>query len=423
MSTMAVTITCELDGQTKTFLLDTVNDTSIDASSTLTSHPIVSGDEVADHIYKNPITMTLSGTFSLNGSKGIVVDGDGSKLENFEKSFERIKNEAILCTIVKVTTTGLSSNVPKFSTRQNMCLTNINWIEKVNSVAFTLSFTQVLLATIQEYQVDTDDQFLPNVSEPATLNFTDTLLDFTKVDSIINSQLLQYDLMTDEFANYMKSMSASALAGLGVALAVALVVASIPGVGWVAVVTAAAIGFLAVIAVGIVNYFKGLEQRRKYKVEQFKYYKEDEKNKKEVQRYCNFIGQIHQQLSQLNDAIKVHAIASNEPQECMLSIDNNYYIFTFTKNNTTNRYSLVVTDINEKERATMNDITCALTDFSQCEDNNKLFRADEGGSYVYLIRVGEDATDLTSYNLLSSSIDLKKFNNVLYDIIKNAIVK
>lgn len=423
MSSMAVTITCELDGQTKTFLLDTVNDTSIDASSTLTSHPIVSGDEVADHIYKNPITMTLTGTFSLNGSKGIVVDGDGSRLENFEKSFERIKNEAILCTIVKVTTTGLSSNVPKFSTRQNMCLTNINWIEKVNSVAFTLSFTQVLLATIQEYQVDTDDQFLPNVSEPATLNFTDTLLDFTKVDSIINSQLLQYDLMTDEFANYMKSMSASALAGLGVALAVALVVASIPGVGWVAVVTAAAIGFLAVIAVGIVNYFKGLEQRRKYKVEQFKYYKEDEKNKKEVQRYCNFIGQIHQQLSQLNDAIKVHAIASNEPQECMLSIDNNYYIFTFTKNNTTNRYSLVVTDINEKERATMNDITCALTDFSQCGDNNKLFRADEGGSYVYLIRVGEDATDLTSYNLLSSSIDLKKFNNVLYDIIKNAIVK
>ena len=293
----------------------------------------------------------------------------------------------------------------------------------MNSVAFTLSFTQVLLATIQEYQVDTDDQFLPNVSEPATLNFTDTLLDFTKVDSIINSQLLQYDLMTDEFANYMKSMSASALAGLGVALAVALVVASIPGVGWVAVVTAAAIGFLAVIAVGIVNYFKGLEQRRKYKVEQFKYYKEDEKNKKEVQRYCNFIGQIHQQLSQLNDSIKVHAIASNEPQECMLNIDNNYYIFTFTKNNTTNRYSLVVTDINEKERATMNDITCALTDFSQCGDNNKLFRADEGGSYVYLIRVGEDATDLTSYNLLSSSIDLKKFNNVLYDIIKNAIVK
>ena len=423
MSSMAVTITCELDGQTKTFLLDTVNDTSIDASSTLTSHPIVSGDEVADHIYKNPITMTLTGTFSLNGSKGIVVDGDGSKLENFEKSFERIKNEAILCTIVKVTTAGSSSNVPKFSTRQNMCLTNINWIEKVNSVAFTLSFTQVLLATIQEYQVDTDDQFLPNVSEPATLNFTDTLLDFTKVDSIINSQLLQYDLMTDEFANYMKSMSASALAGLGVALAVALVVASIPGVGWVAVVTAAAIGFLAVIAVGIVNYFKGLEQRRKYKVEQFKYYKEDEKNKKEVQRYCNFIGQIHQQLSQLNDAIKVHAIASNEPQECMLNIDNNYYIFTFTKNNTTNRYSLVVTDINEKERATMNDITCALTDFSQCGDNNNLFRADEGGSYVYLIRVGEDATDLTSYNLLSSSIDLKKFNNVLYDIIKNSIVK
>lgn len=50
-------------------ILDTVNDTNITASSTVTEHPTVNGTPMADHMYKNPIDLTLNGTFSLNGKK------------------------------------------------------------------------------------------------------------------------------------------------------------------------------------------------------------------------------------------------------------------------------------------------------------------------------------------------------------------
>ena len=48
-----------------TIILDTVNDTNITASSTVTEHPTVNGTPMADHMYKNPIDLTLNGTSRL----------------------------------------------------------------------------------------------------------------------------------------------------------------------------------------------------------------------------------------------------------------------------------------------------------------------------------------------------------------------
>ena len=178
MSDYAVVISCFLNKEDKertSFILDTVDDTSIDSSSSITMHPVVSGDMIADHMYNDPDTMQVRGSFSLNGSKGIVVDGSGSRLANFEDVFEDIKSRGVMCDIVKVhiPNNDLTNQQPRFKLRQNMVLTSISFVEKINSVNFTFNFKQALTVDVEETPIDNDDEFLPYITEPNTLNFTD----------------------------------------------------------------------------------------------------------------------------------------------------------------------------------------------------------------------------------------------------------
>lgn len=426
MSDFAVTISCRLNedsNEVTTFVLDTVNDNTVSSSSTITTHPVISGDIVADHMYNNPDSMSISGVFSLNGSKGIIVDNEGTRLEEVQELFEKIKRNGILCDIVKIHV--ISSNEkaePRFKTRTNMVLTNIQWVEKINSLNFSFTFSQAILVDTNLIDLDMDDQYLPNITEPATLNFTDSLIDWDSVDNLVMEIGRKFDLFEEGFLRYVSGLGQASLIGLGIGVATAIVVAKI---GAALGLSSGPIGLIAgaVIGLGIALYLsiKKAIEKNKYKVQQFKYYQDDKKNQQEVKRFANFVGDIHKQITQLNNYIKVYNIGSDEPQECMLTIGNNYYIFTFTKNNVSQNYSLVITDIEEKERGIVNNITSALNNFTQCKSNNYIMRADESGEYVYLICSNEDKTKLTNYNILVSSINLDEYNNMLEKIITNAI--
>ena len=52
-----------------------------------------------------------------------------------------------------------------------------------------------------------------------------------------------------------------------------------------------------------------------------------------------------------------------------------------------------------------------------------MFRVEGSGTYVYLMRTGEDKSDLTSYNILTSTIKLENYVDVLTEIIDNALLK
>lgn len=435
MEEFAVTITCKLNESDKSntsIVLTSVSDTKVNLTSSMTTHPVASGDIIADHIYKNPGTMNFSGVFSLNGSKGIIIDNNGLRLDDVQTLFEKIKDEGILCTIVKINTTNLDENLnkkPTFKVRENMVLTNISWVEKINSLGFTLSFTQALLSDIQEFDIDIDDNYLPNISEPATLNFTDTLIDWEQIDATLIKTMSDLKLITEDFLNFLKSCSKEALVekGVGLAVAVTVIIAlgGIPVVGWVGAGIIAAAGVVVGIVSGVVKWFKKKKKEKKYKIQQFQYYKDDRKNQKEVQRFSNFIGEIHKQLSQLNNNLKVYSIASDEDQEAMISIDNNYYIFTFTKNKSTDNpyYSLNITDINNVSRKVVSNISSSPTDISQLTSSNYLFKADEGGSYVYLICVDEEnKQDLKNYYIFISTIEMDEYNKTINKIIENALL-
>lgn len=411
----------------RTLVLDAVSDTTIQASNTITEHPIVSGDYVADHSYKNPATLSLSGAAAEKGHKGIVVDSSTIKLADLQQLFMEMKNNAYLCSIVKIVTTNEED--VRFSTWTNMVIDNVTMTERVNTLQYTLSFRQVLLAQVQEADVDVDDAFLPNIYEPQASSFTDALIDWEQIDKIVFDYMYSIELITSEFAQYLSSLTAAALTGIFVgfvasaiivkALTTFAIASSAAGpVGWVITAVVAT----AIFAYGLIKALSRVAKAKKYRIQQFQYYKDDNENKKEVERFGNFIGEIHTQLEKLNNVIHCYQISSDDDQECVLTIDNNYYTFTFTRNNTDGSHMCNIIDINETSVGSLQKIESAPSNYNACTSDNYLFRAAESGAYVYIVNPStSDDFKLSNCFIVVSDIDPADYNSAVEDIIKNAL--
>lgn len=451
-SAYEMVIICEIDGDIKYLRIDVQEDPTSELSSTITSHPIVNGDIIADHMYNDPSSKTVSGTFGIMGSHKTEYDGEGGRLYNIQKIFNRIKREAIPCRLVVMSNT--TDKKLRFVEMENMVLNNIRWTEKQSSLDFTFTFTEVLTADVKEieYEVDVTDPNLPAITDVSTLDFTDTLLDWDQIDKIVIAQLQESGLISKEFLNsalqYALSFEVGALIGAAAGTATFLVGMHILGgfaaaagasgpIGWGVLLVLAAVGALAGGIIAIIKKVKQQRAASKYKTQAFKLYQDDRKNQAEVERFANYLGTIHQNLEVLEQVMHVYGIGSNENQECMLSIDNNYYIFTFEKNNVTNNWSMKVKDVNLDKLVDERAELGGLANIGECTDNNALFRTSGSGFYVYLINlkleeakangrtqqwIDENITnDLTTYAIFVSEVSMSNFNQKLYDIVENAM--
>ena len=404
-------------------ILDTVNDTNITASSTVTEHPTVNGTPMADHMYKNPTDLSLTGTFSLNGKKAILIDKAGKSLARVERMFEDIKDKGILCTISKIKIVD-RDHTPQFTVRENMVLQSITWTEKINSLGFTFNFREALRADVQTYDVDPDDRFAPAITYADASNFSDTLLDWDAVDEEVLQALIDYNLAADDFLEYLATISVGSLIAIGIGAVVATALASTLVALGVAISTipivGAVVAAVAAVVIGIFALIK-LIKKRAYKIKAFVYYKNATKRDKEVKRFMEFYESIHNKIRTLDGAIKVWSVSENKAQETLVNIDGSYYIFNFEKNNVDSgfAYKLNVSDINDTTIKCTNT-NAAINAFTDGTDNNMLFSTSK--SRVYLIRSeGTDANDLTSYFICASQISPVEFSQALTDIIQEAI--
>lgn len=404
-------------------ILDTANDTNITASSTVTEHPTVNGTPMADHMYKNPIDLTLNGTFSLNGKKAILIDKAGKSLARVEKIFEDIKDKGILCTISKIKIVDRDST-PQFTVRENMVLQSINWVEKINSLGFTFNFREALRADVQVYDVDPDDRFAPDITYSDASNFSDTLLDWDAVDEEVLQALIDYNLAADDFLEYLATISVGSLIAIGIGAAVATALASTLVALGVAISTipivGAVVAAVAAVVIGIFALFK-LIKKRAYKIKAFKYYKNAKKRDKEVKRFTEFYDSIHNKIRTLDGAMKVWSVSENKAQETLVNIDGSYYIFNFERNNVDSGYAykLNVSDITDTTIKCTNT-NCAINAFTDGNDNNMLFSTSK--SRVYLIRdANGDPNDLTRYFICAAQLSPVDFSEALTKIIQEAI--
>lgn len=426
-------IAVTIDDEKRYLDLDTIDRVSVDLNSTVSTYPLVDGDSISDHMYRQPGTITISGTFSTN-SKFSTLNYTGlARLKAIQNLFERIKDERLFVDIMSI-----------FNVRQNYVLHSIQWTEHANTLDYTFSFKQIYTAVVEEveYAVDQNDPNLPILTEPLQLDLTDTLVDWEEIDKMVIAALKSAKLIDDEFLLGALTIITSdeargmlVVTGVGAALlakgiigtAITLGV-SIPVVGWIALgVSAIAAGIFALVTWG-----KKKTEQSKYAIKAFKNYENDRQKQAEVERFVNFLGEIHAQLETLETAAQVFAITANTNQECVMNIDGDYYIFTFEKNNTTGFWGMKITDI---ERSLVSETAqmVGLKDMTDCSTNNNLFMG-KSGTYVYLINMklseseiyGDSENmdyynDLTNFVFLITKVDMQEWNTLVSDIISNAL--
>lgn len=448
MADFAVVISYKLPDNeiASSIVLDCVDDVRITGNATITTQPMVNGDEIADHMFKHGKTLALSGSFDIN-SKTTIVEGFGSnKLQNFENLFERIQNDAIECTIYKISTHNEKDI--RFLKRENMVLENFVWTEKINTLQFSMNFKQILFTEVVEYEVNISDEFLPNVTEPTTSSFTNTLIDWSKVDATVIEILKQEGLVSTAFLNALATMANNetvigglVLAGAGVAAAAAwgLAAAGLLSnpVGWVVGIGLAVAAGITFLVSGIVKAIEDAKRRRKYVIEIFEWSDDQNKNEKEVERFVDFMNEIHNAFNEINSLFDIYQISENRAQEAMISVGDDYYIFTFTENNTANknssdRWSLSIENITKTKTKQLASLSAALNDFSQCSLTNYLIKTDNNVR-IYLMHpqtdtygnklTGLNNADLTQYYIVACHFDVEQFNELTTDIIKAHIFR
>lgn len=436
-----------------TILLDAVNDVTVEESSNITAHPVVSGDMIADHMVREPASLTISGEISMNGSTNALIYPTKSSSTNrkpslkyFQEIFKSIKDSASLCTISKLVS---STKEVRFLERENMALTSISWTERINSLGYRLTFKEVLTATTEVIPYTQVDENLPLQTNPNVLSFTSTLMDWNAVTAYVIQYMREKKIIEDTFWDYITStyntdagsVVGYSLMGIGGIAVIAGLVAAGP-VGW-------AIAIAGGIAIGVGFAVKAItaaiERRRvsrEYAIEQFRRYKDDTKQKQEDARFYNFIGNIHKLLTEgLDQRFFLYKIPSNEAQECYLTIGDEYYDFKFIKNNTSGAWNINVTIPmrNDEVVVANKSIAVAKTSFDQCTSSNRLFKASGSGAYVYLVydpQAGYDVLSteyqramlegkykLDNYYILVCTMKPEEFNELMQQLVDNALLR
>lgn len=403
--------------------LDIIEDVNINLSSVVTTYPLIEGDSISDHMYREPGEISISGKFSENGrfAKSLGSNYTG-RLKYIQNLFETIKDRQLFVDILSL-----------YNVRENYVLSNINWKEHANSLDYTFTFNQVYLAKSNEidYVVDVRDENLPDLAEPVSLDFTDNFIKPGELEKHVIMALQDLKIVDTEFLKGLGGSAAllgASAAVTGIIIGIAAATSTIPGVGWV--VSAGLLLGLGVTK--LVKTVKGASS--KYKIKKFKTYRNKKKTEAEYKRFVKFMEEMHEEIQILEQSTAVYTVANNVAQETILNINGQYYSFVFTRNNSDNTWSLKISDLSDNVIRTVNKLT-GLSSLDECISSNNLFSKVDG-SQVFIFNkklVEKDASekqrddnsdyfDLTNFMILVTDLDLSQWSNLVIDIIKNAVI-
>lgn len=453
----------------KQIIFGSIEDVRVSGANDLTTHPVANGTMVADHSIKQPVTMTITGKASTNGSNDVYVVGSQYSEKSFQRAIEQLKKEAWLCTITKWNTV---LDRDKFLTRSNMVLTSFDWSEGINTLAFTLTFNEVFMVDVtSEVTKAADDDHIPALTEPIATSFSNQFVDWQQVGAMVCQSVEDLGLMSPEFKEILWAAASPELTGAAIAGGVALGASAVGGIavavyaacgatgpiGWIvgaAITTVAAVGFAAYfLSQAIKNAIKAANDAKKYKIAQFKAYKDDEKNRQEVERFTNFVGEVCLQIQELDKEFEVYQLVTTEQQEALVVLGNNNYIFRFVENSTIpkprlrknsarfiameetimdvlddegyQRWTLTVYDQDMKIVCSNKKLSMAKTSFDQCSSTNPLFRTSGLGRYVFLCRTNAyntDQNDLRNYAIVASKMKPEDFMERINATIRQSLV-
>ncbi len=439
---MCALVVEDLEGNQETINFDLISSISVTSSSNLTENTMMNGDIIADHIYREPNEVTISGSYGLFSNRNVQFSGPWDKLGNVEEYFENIKNKGYKCSII--TRSLLNNSSTRFKTRENMVLTNIEWTHHQTSIEFSLTFTEQKTASLQTQNIPytEEDEDGPEITDGIATFFTEEVLDWDMIYTLIISLLNEDNMMTEEFKNELQELSFSesgaALVAGGVlggsVVAVGAIVAAALGsnpIGWIIAAVGIALGG---IIWGICNMVNENQRRQeliaaqeKWGHEQFQYFEgDDERNEEELEDFFNFVGGIADYIKTLDNYITVYKIPTDAQQEMTIYIDDNNYVFKFNKISDSEGYQLTLSTPSKviKQSTCWNE---CKSDISKLTDNNYLYKtSNRYRIYLMYSNLDEDGNPkssgkniLTNYFILVSTINFENFSDLLTELIQN----
>ena len=459
---------------TRYLVLDTQDDKTVTANSVIAQQPLQSGDTMSDHMYREPVKFSISGSFSLNGknwnddSYNFMEKGD--RLTNIQEVFEYIKNNGILCRLTTIDEedyvqnnqggiTIKSNAKSRFKIRNNMALTSIQWGEKQNLIKYTFNFVEVIMVEAQEYEELTDEERenlnLPHVTSPAGSSLGQILADTSQLPQSIITTLYNNGYINDNFFRaiidgaeqlFKSTMIASAVitAGLAVGLVVTAVVATkLVALGVIASVSAAfpvgtivagVVAVLAGLAVGISNFINWLKKRQKQKIA-FKLI--NGKPDQDADRLSNLLDDVELAVNKVKTGLTVYRINGNYRQTVVLNIAGSYYYIEFDKGNAIKGYTwgAKVKDMEGVALSTVRHTWSPVSSFMDLDRNKNMWFRDSTKEYeVYLVNPSLSSTvnntkdssknageNLEGYSIWVSKGDIKTHIEKIQEAIENTI--
>lgn len=465
-------------------VLDIQREKQITVGATIATQPLQDGDTMSDHMYRDPVTMSISGSFSINGKNWDDDSYDfmdkGDRLTNIQSVFEHILNEALLCTVTTIDEddvgrasagNGISvrSNAKnRFKTRKNMALKNIQWTEKQNNVEFTFQFQEVIMVEAQEYEELSEEERqelgLPRVMSPIGSSLGTVLADTGKLAEVIIRSLQDNGYITNDFWRWMATagMAVGSIALGATILAVGVAIAAITASGAilaaigaagggaaailgavggavgavfpVGTIIVAVVAVVAAIAVGIATFFNWFNQQQKQK-KAFDIV--NGSGEEALMRLENLINDVETVVNKVQSNITIYSITGNYEQQVILNIAGQYYIINFTKSMKGSKYewSASVEDMDGNALDTVMHTWSPVTSMLDMNRDQNMWFRDKTKQYeVYLMNPslsGEvNATkeemenvkaNLEGYSIWVSKGNIKTNVDKILDAINDAI--
>ena len=425
----------------KYFPIDLLENRRVSATSNIATHPLMNGDTISDHMYRNPTTVSFGGQFSLSGrnykNKSYDFIGEkGDRLTNVQKVFEFIKNNAILCDIVTLeidvdkadpdddSKSEYSSSNTRFITRHNMALQSINWEEKLNSMGFSFEFKEIITVDVDEFVIDNDPD-LPNVYQPRAASIGTVLNDLQILPQTIIRLLNDNGYIDKTWANgvweaigknlvgimqievyasigaligmIVLKVAVALLIKLGVLTAGTGIAAAIFPVG---TVIAAAVGVAVGLYCGIkklINYNKNKEKKKK----QFKMV--NNAIDTDLERMVNLIDEIGRAMNTQSNNLLVYDFQFSEEEDdtkvnnqYIVTLGNELYYLNVISKNVEPYFDVQILsskanggeEINPKQIKNSFPI---VTNLQDCKDSRVWFTDSTGEYKAFLVNVSLDS--------------------------------
>lgn len=389
------------------------NSANVTSSVDIVEHPMVTGDKVMDHMYRNADSIRLSGIIGSN-KLSASVNEKVYNLDKFQQLMEDVKDNGVVCKLVKFKgeESGKQSS-PVFKYHENLVLESITWTENVNTLDYSFSFKEVMFSETKEYNVTVDDALIPHIGTLSEKNFTESVFDINKCMADVVEELRKNGVISNDFWNKFFNVKENKETWIQ-----SLVEGGIWG---------ALTGNVAVSAISTLfkytssKLFDAISYSTKYKIKKF-----DKWNDKEKKRFTDFLESIKSQIEELSSKIKVYQLTENVPQELVLTFNNEYYTFQFKNENSTGKKTLTVLDSKEGKVASVGDLSSSPKSVTALDKKSALI-STSNDHYAFICYIGEDSNDekakFGNYAIVISTIEPAKIMDVIMEIIRINIMK